>query len=308
MAPPGGEARPLVPNGAQGPGVVPPEQELVQRQTVPLIGGEPGQEEPSSVAGEKDERNHYLSTVAVHHKGFDSDGALGRLCSGVLVHPRVVLTSGNCLCKKRTVSPSVGGVTTVIDATACASTAMVSTFAYERPGPEGAGRAYESQESVGHVRVHPALKVRLNERGNIVASEADLAAIVLNEPYDDVSPIALAETEVRPGESLVMVSYGYNDIANLGSGYRRFRENSITRAPASGGRVVFDPRSRRIYKGDSGGACLRTTEHGEVVAGILTGPLGQEASFTSTFSYRDWVAAEIRRGADERAGVPRGGR
>ena len=102
-------------------------------------------------------------------------------------------------------------------------------------------------------------------------------------PGDDVPSVKLAEIDTKPGEPLVMVSYGYNDVVNLGRGYRRFCENRLTQAPGTDGRVVFDPRGRRTYQGDSGSACLRPT---------LTGPLGEEASFTSTFSYRDWVGAD----------------
>ncbi len=192
---------------------------------------------------------------------------------------------------------------TRIDSSSCAKTAMVTTVKYTPPTSEK-GIGSRTQEYAGEVQPHPSINVVLDGDGNIISSEADLAVIFLEVPVEgSFPPVELAETEAKVGELLVMVGYGSDEVLGTLGGKRRFRENPVTKVLASG-RGLFDQPKWNSYRGDSGGPCLRETGSGTQLVGILSRGLGKEASFTSTYGYRDWLHEEIQRAAKASAAMP----
>ncbi|HVG59141.1 MAG TPA: trypsin-like serine protease [Hyalangium sp.] len=218
----------------------------------------------------------------------------GRQCSGVLVDPRLVLTAGHCVCMKQE-SPMPGsGGKVLIDSSRCSKTATITTVVYEPPTSERGVRSF-TQDYPGEVRPHPEIRVLLDEQGGVVSSEADLAVIFLETPVEGhFPPVELADTEIEPGESLFMVGFGSDEVLGTLGGKRRFRETSVTRMLGSG-RALFEPTEPHVYRGDSGGPCLRETQNGMVLVGILSRGLGKEASLMRTYPYRAWVREEIQR-------------
>ena len=248
--------------------------------------------------GKIDRRNRYLSAVRVFAKGIGAPKTV-RVCSGVLVSPRLVLTAASCVCSPQPPAQGDGGQT-LLDAKVCASIGLVDTTNYfprDRHGPAGSdGSEYEAA-----VRVHPAFKQVLDEKGNVVSSEANLAVFVLDKAAE-IPPVELAESDVNAGESLVVVGHGYTrDTVDV---ERVFSEHRVTEVLNSSGRVAFAQPPPFVYKGARGGPCLRQNRQGLRLSGILSASVGQEALFTSVYAYRDWVRAEIQGAADAGTSMP----
>jgi hypothetical protein len=249
--------------------------------------------QPELPVGESDTGNRYASAVIVFTPASGAEEK-GQLCSGVLMDSRLVLTAGHCVCKKRVVSTPGGEDRTRIDGSTCAKSATITTVTY-KPPTSTRGVGSRTQDYTGQVLPHPALKVLLDAQGNVLSSEADLAVIVLETPIEGPFPfVELADTEVQVGESLVIVAYGFDERLGTLGGKRRFRASPVTKILDSG-RVLFEQPDRQLYRGDSGGPCLRETRNGVVLVGILSRALGQEASFTSTYASRAWLREEIQR-------------
>lgn len=255
----------------------------------------PTTEDWDFIPGETDGQNRYQATVLVVAIPPSADRAFS-FCSGVLVAPQLVLTAGNCVCSRQREHTPEGGEQTVIDATSCAAHATITIAAYEPSTATQRGFASTLMDYNGEVRPHPALKIVLDKQGNIASSEADLAVIELAGPLEGhVPPLELADVELRVNESLVMV--GYDAVRGALGGKRRFHQYHVTKVLDEGARALFDQPKRHVYKGDSGGPCIRETTRGMILAGILNRSLGAEASFTSTYHYRDWIHQEMQRAA-----------
>jgi hypothetical protein len=197
---------------------------------------------------------------------------------------------------------AAGEGTPSIDPSTCATAPIVTTIAYDPPIEEGIeiepgyrSRSYKGRE----VRPHPGLRILLDQQGRVLSSVADLAVIVLEQPVEGLFPIIpIADSYARVGELLTMVSYTYDEVVGGIVGQRRFNRYRVVKNPdPEGGRVLFEQPERQIFKGDSGGPCLRGSARGDVLLGVSNRGLGEEAACTSTYFYREWLRMEITRSA-----------
>ena len=247
--------------------------------------------------GEIDTGNRFLPVVAVG-TSIPRGWRPGTHCSGVLLAPRLVLTAGHCVCKRQERHGPGRESRLVIDASSCVTSASVRAAIYDEQPPPGAAyslvvRKYKGQQ----VQPHPDLKVVLDSVERVMSSQADLAFIVLDHPVKmKFAPFSLEETGVRAHESIVMVSFGFDEHQGSLGGDRRINRYEVTRLEEPGDeRILFHQPRRHNYKGDSGGACLRQSEHGFTLVGISSRGLGQEPAFTGIQPYRAWISNEVHR-------------
>jgi V8-like Glu-specific endopeptidase len=256
----------------------------------------------------QDYGNQYPSVVMVGTTGLPE-------CSGVLIHPRLVLTAGHCVCSGR----EDQGTTTITSST-CEKTATVITTTYGaldgRPSLRhyhGVVRAHRDFRAVlkkKKLSVPPDAKVSAltNEAGahyvivNTVAeSRADLALIVLDTAAEGVfSPTPLARSNINLNDYVVVVGYGADAAKNGIVAFndseptRRFGRNIVTQSGDE--RFVLALPGSLALPGDSGGPCFREQPDGVSLIGINSRSTpGTKATFTNTYYYLNWLDAEISR-------------
>ncbi|WP_169787016.1 trypsin-like serine protease [Hyalangium minutum] len=235
-----------------------------------------------------DKENRYASAVVVGARL----GEQSKRCSGVLVDRRAVLTAAHCLCAPQSAS--------LMDASNCAQRAAVSTILYTPvPGLEDEASS-SSALYLGVVHPHPAFRVLLNDHGEVVSSVADLAMIHLESPVEEaISPVLMARTEAQPPETLIIAGQAYDEIYDRYDQNRRFSRNTATRPPVAGdSRILVRQPSGHLYKGDSGGPCLREDSGHSLLVGVSSRNLGRGAACTSIHGYQAWVRSELRHTAE----------
>jgi hypothetical protein len=243
--------------------------------------------------GEADDANRYSSTVAVFARA-PSGQPRYRGCAGVLLSADLVLTAAHCVCRPHMDSQGGSGEILRIAALACAATASVRTYTFE-PLPGTKGMESWSVEYEGAVQPHPGFELLMDAQGAVMASRADLAVVRLDaHVQSNIPPVRLAEQAAQPGELMTVVGYGYIEAIGGMDGNRRFSRERVKKLlDPSGERVEFGARDLRAYKGDTGGPCLRETEHGPELLGISSRGLGKEPTFTSISPYRNWLNEQV---------------
>lgn len=280
-----------------------------------------------------DAQNVYLPAVLVLTTTFDLTGDVRTMkCSGVLIHPRVVVTAGHCVCLYReptsadnlptdrspeadagavvTRARGLAGITVtdIIDShSSCETTALVATLVYGKPGEEP-----QRGKHFGTVVVHPEIELiagAAQGQSSVVWNHADLAVVLLNEPVPlKFEPLTLATSEVELGDALVMIGYGPAGTEDP-YGTRRFGENAVTEIRRyQTGNVIFGAAAppgpdggvpALARPGDSGGACVRKKKPNELLGIVTTwertGTGGETSNFTSIVPHREWLLQFIRR-------------
>lgn len=250
------------------------------------------------LAGSEDFRNRYSAAVEVGTFEPEEAGIHG-MCSGVLLSPRMVLTAGHCVCRRRPAPSPEAGKQFIIDGTSCAKAPRVTTLIWD-PSEDGNFLPSSStlQTYTGiEVRPHPEFQIRLNTEGLVEFSHADLALIILEASVEaKYSPLPFAQEGVRPGETFVLVGGTADEAQGSIGQQRRFMRYHVTGEPISAGsdRVFFEQPQRALFKGDSGGPCIREGPHGPLLLGISGRGLGHEAAFTSIHPYRSWLRSALR--------------
>jgi hypothetical protein len=246
-----------------------------------------------SLAGEVDGENRYPQAVMVTVL---SGAEEVRACTGTAISRQVVLTAGHCVCTKRPLEPSPGGGRSIIDASGCFESSKVDTLLYtSRPEPGFTLRDSRGTVHDGRVQPHPSLRVVLDEQGRVSSSRADLALIFLSRPLE-FPGLPLDEEEVRLGELITVVGYGYDEVVDVFGSERRFSTNKVTRLMLGADeRVVIEQPGGHRYRQDSGGPCLREGAKGPLLVGISGRWLGEGAACISLHGYRGWMREAIQR-------------
>lgn len=244
------------------------------------------------LTGKIDVGNRYLSTVMLVVQ--TSAGETKR-CSGVVIGRELVLTAGHCVCfGRRLATADEEGF--ILDASGCASIATVGTALYIAQGDGADSAGARRDVYTGVVRVHPDFKIILDKQMRLISSVADLAVVRLRKPLaEDLHAVELADTPVQTNEAVVIVGYGYDEIANVYDEDRRFSMNRVLQFSQSNREVVLvEQPGQHHYRADSGGPCLREGPDSVVLVGISTRSLGTGSTFLSTHGYRGWIEDEIQ--------------
>lgn len=264
-----------------------------QQETSAETHLEPVRVRQSQLDGKLDDGNKYPFSVLVEANVFLAE--VGEFqCSGVLIAPSVVLTAGHCVCLPHEEETDGGGGRTVVDGASCASNATVMTMLYQTVAQGARPRAVLERHQ-GKVRVHPELKLMLDDRGRAVTVHANLAVVFLNEVLSgDFSPVGLTDSDVQPNEILVTVGYGSRPGFPELFGQRRSNRQRIARMSENHEQLFLEPSRPPFYENDAGGPCLRETQQGVTLAGISNRGMSSEPLCINAYRYKGWLSEQVQ--------------
>jgi V8-like Glu-specific endopeptidase len=239
--------------------------------------------------GVDDYTNRYRSTVLVYTPAGS--------CSGVLIAPRLVLSSAHCFCLPMDFASRAGTWVYTTRNAKCEQRASVRAFRYQQED----GKWVEVPERhEGTIVAHENFRSEVQD-GKVKSHWADLAVIQLEKAVAGINPDGnMPEVEVKPNESLVVVGFGPSAEKAADLGMRRFGRNLVTEVITTRDIKEFRFTTGRVHvlSGDSGGPSFRETAEGRWLVGISGGFTkakgGHESWFTSTYYYRDWIERQKR--------------
>ncbi|HYH97156.1 trypsin-like serine protease [Hyalangium sp.] len=282
-----------------------------------------------------DTANRYQAAVKVVARFKGKAGTLFHTCSGVVVHDRLVMTAGHCVCRRRKAPSPEGEERFVVDQSTCARRASVQTFFFKTLDEEEQERITNPAQwptsgevYVGEVRPNPQLMVVYTSETNNheLASNADLAFIFLDVSLKGkVDSARLPREQIKVNEPIRMVGFGATKPGEPPAGIRRVGANTVVSVEEGAGRIFRvtkplliqpafvqgEPLFMRedgsyVLAGDSGGPSFREEEDGTFsLVGIAKTAYNlpvEYSEYTSTYAYRDWIVREIE-GARKRGGT-----
>jgi secreted trypsin-like serine protease len=235
-------------------------------------------------AAAEDLDNRYLSTVVV--------GGFPKFCSGVLVHPYLVLTAAHCVCLPDERQER-------IDTKTCAKRTQVTSYAYAH---EDGRHKMVPQTRQGTVRPHENFEAILDNEQVVTGATSDLAVVFLDQPLERV-PLGyqLMSSSVEIDDELIVVGYGHTHAENTNGGRRFFGRNTVTQKGRSNLTnlkdkdivFLFEVPGAHAFAGDSGGPCFREDGQGRWLVGIVSQGNGRVSRFTSLHPHLLWLKDQI---------------